>query len=171
VAGEEAVTVDIAKMRDLLAQAKTLRSVGDWSGCDRDMLLLLDLLVAAHDPAPAAAVVTAAERLVVYVAGPVSPSAEGTTAQHYERAKAVAQTVIDAGHAPILPHFFVHLHDCRPRDYEEWMAIDGALLLKCDVLLRMQGASKGADREVTAAIKAGIRVVYSVAELPPLEKP
>jgi hypothetical protein len=113
--------------------------------------------------------VTTAKRLVVYVAGPVSDNAEGTTAAHYVRAKDVAQDVLDAGHAPILPHFFIDLHAVKTRDYETWMAIDMALLLKCDVLLRMQGASKGADREVTAAIKAGIRVVYSVAELPPLE--
>jgi hypothetical protein len=112
---------------------------------------------------------TAAKRLVVYIAGPVSENAEGTTAAHYLNAKDVADAVLDVGHAPLLPHFFIDLHAVKPRDYETWMAIDEALLLKCDVVLRMQGASKGADREVTAAIKAGIRVVYSVAELPPLE--
>ena len=59
-----------------------------------------------------------------------------------------------------VPHFthFEHLID--PKPYEHWLKIDLDWLPLCDVLYRMPGESSGADKEVTAAIKAGIPVVY-----------
>ncbi len=45
------------------------------------------------------------------------------------------------------------------------MEIDFAWLESCDVVLRLDGESSGADREVEHAKNKGIKVVYSFIEL------
>jgi len=69
------------------------------------------------------------------------------------------------GHHPFVPHLF-DLVD--PRDelgYERWMALDLDWLSRCDALVRLPGASPGADREVAAAGRLGIPVLDGVAAL------
>jgi ADP-ribose pyrophosphatase len=41
------------------------------------------------------------------------------------------------------------------------------LLEKCDAVLRIGGASEGADMMVTLARKRGLQVFFSVGEIPP----
>lgn len=64
--------------------------------------------------------------------------------------------------APLLYHF---QHMVHPLTYEEWMEIDFSMLETCDVVLRLDGESSGADREVEYAKEKGIPVVYSIVEL------
>ena len=42
------------------------------------------------------------------------------------------------------------------------------LLEKCDAVLRLEGASKGADNDVKIALEKGLKVYYSLDEIPDL---
>lgn len=50
-------------------------------------------------------------------------------------------------------------------DYEEWLKIALSEVSVCDCLLRVGGASPGADLEVARALEMGKRVYYSLEEL------
>lgn len=43
------------------------------------------------------------------------------------------------------------------------------LLAKCDAVLRIEGASKGADQDVEIAIDLGLKVYYDLNEIPDAE--
>lgn len=94
---------------------------------------------------------------VVYVSGPYSSDPEENTVRAIE----VADVLAKAGYAPIVPHL-AHFWDKQiPGDYEQWMKIDLAHVRKCDILVRIEGESEGADREVELAKELGIPVVFT----------
>jgi nucleoside 2-deoxyribosyltransferase len=101
--------------------------------------------------------------LVVYIAGPLG--SRPAWPANIQRAIDAAQLVINAGHAPVVPHLLTHLDLDIERTYETWMRLDLATLAKCDAVLRIPGDSPGADREVAEAQRLGIPVVHSVADL------
>ena len=73
--------------------------------------------------------------------------------------------MLGAGWAPYIPHLSFYWHTLYPHDYEVWMKLDLSWIERCDVLLRLPGLSKGADREVEHAIKLGVPV-YGSAIVP-----
>lgn len=98
---------------------------------------------------------------VVYVAGPYS----GDTHQHIRKALMAAESLVDAGFVPLVPHLH-HLWDLvSPQPYEYWMQIVTTLLLRTDVVLRIGGHSPGADREVRLARQHGIPVYDDLLDL------
>jgi hypothetical protein len=100
--------------------------------------------------------------LRVYVAAPYTADPEACTAA----AVAAGNALLDAGHAPFVPHLSHYWHTLHgARHYEDWMWIDLAWLAVADVVLRLPGVSPGADREVAEARRLGIRVVHSLAEV------
>jgi hypothetical protein len=102
------------------------------------------------------------EPIVVYLASPYS---QGDPAENVREHILAADTLMRLGyafHAPLLSHF---IHQQHPHAYEEWMALDMVMLARCDILLRLPGESPGADREVAEALRIGIPVAYSFAEL------
>lgn len=67
---------------------------------------------------------------------------------------------MENGLAPYVPHLS-HFQDMMfRRDYEEWMALDFAWIERCDALVRLSGASHGADREVVYAQDLGKLVLF-----------
>ena len=100
----------------------------------------------------------------IYVAGPYS----GPTAEHVEANVGAAldagDRLEDAGIRAFVPHLSHFRHLRRARGYEEWMEIDFAWVRRCDALLRMPGASSGADREVSLALALSLPVFFSEAE-------
>lgn len=71
----------------------------------------------------------------------------------------------DLGYQPIAP-LLSHYVDVRhPASYDRWMEWCLAMVGVCDVVLRLPGASSGADREEATAKALGKPVVYSVDEL------
>lgn len=98
----------------------------------------------------------------IYIAGPYTDDPEACTAA----AIAAGAAVLDAGHAPLVPHlahYWETLHG--PRPYEDWMRIDLAWLAAADAVLRLPGVSAGADREVTLARERGVPVFADLAAL------
>jgi hypothetical protein len=100
--------------------------------------------------------------LLVYIA---SPYTLGNVAENVRRQIDAAHTIMDIGHCPIVPNLSHFMELVRSRPYEDWMARDFAIIKRCDMLLRLPGKSKGADREVDHALSLGLHVVYSMAEL------
>jgi hypothetical protein len=73
--------------------------------------------------------------------------------------------VRELGYVPFVPHLNLLWHFHRPHGSEYWLNYDLEWLAKCDVLLRLPGASVGADLEVEWCIKHRMPVVWSVPEL------
>lgn len=100
--------------------------------------------------------------IVVYIA---SPYTLGDKEQNVVRQIKTANELMNFGFCPVVP-LLTHFQDkYYPRTYEEWMWIDVEKVLRCDVVLRLDGVSHGADREVEYAYKNGIPVVHSIQEL------
>jgi hypothetical protein len=97
----------------------------------------------------------------VYIAGPYT---NGDVAINVRNAILAGQQVFEAGHYPFIPHLTHFWHLICPAPYEQWIAIDLEWLPDCQALIRLPGASSGADNEVQAALDRGISVYYSVEE-------
>lgn len=98
----------------------------------------------------------------VYIAGPYT---QGDTALHVRRAVLTAEQVVAMGHSPYVPHLTMLWHLISPHDIDFWYAHDLEWLEVCDVVLRLEGASAGADAEELAAERHGIPVVHSIEAL------
>jgi len=101
-------------------------------------------------------------RVKVYIAGPYSVGGEMSNT----RAAMIAGDLVHAmGGHPVIPHLSAFRHLVTPRTWEEWMAIDRNDLATCDVLVRLQGESRGAAMEETWARADGCLVYRSVGAL------
>jgi len=101
----------------------------------------------------------------IYIAGPLTGATEAQKAQNVRNAIDAAARLVRYGYAPLVPHLYTYIDNIYPQDYERWMAIDFALLQRCDMVLRLQGESPGADREVEYARSVGIPVVTQIERL------
>ena len=100
----------------------------------------------------------------VYIAAPYTL---GDVAVNVRRAIQAADELIEAGFIPYVPHLTHFWHIVSPKLWDFWLELDLCFLLKCDCVLRLNGESKGADREVEIANKAQIPVYHSVSEIVP----
>jgi uncharacterized protein DUF4406 len=99
--------------------------------------------------------------LRVYVAGPYT---KGDVAVNVRAAILAGQELIEAGHAPFIPHLSHFQHLLAPGPYEQWIALDLVWLEVCEALIRLPGESVGTDAEVDRARKLGISVYPGVVE-------
>lgn len=104
---------------------------------------------------------------VVYIA---SPYTIGDVAVNVKKQIDTADILIGLGYCPIIPLLSHFQHLLHPRPYEDWIKIDNELVLRSDVILRLDGESKGADAEVKLAILNNIPVVFSLEDLESLFK-
>lgn len=97
----------------------------------------------------------------VYVSGPIT---HGDQFRNVRRAIQAASQIIAAGHAPFVPHLTCVWVMCDDPglDYERWIEYDLSWIDVCDCLVRLEGHSPGADREVQYAQEHGIPVYTSV---------
>lgn len=101
--------------------------------------------------------------LLVYIASPYS---HGDREFNVQRQIEASHRLIDWGYLPLAPLVIGHsMEQVRERPYSEWMECCYGWLSRCDVMLRLEGTSKGADMEVAEATRLGIPVVYSIEEL------
>lgn len=101
-------------------------------------------------------------KVKVYIA---SPYTKGDVAVNVKRQIDMADELMTLGYAPFVPLYSHFQHMAHPRPYTDWVEIDLEWVPVCDVLLRLDGESSGADGEVAFALDCGVSVVYSVAEL------
>lgn len=97
--------------------------------------------------------------MLVYVAGPYT---KGDVYVNVRNAILAGNELYDAGHMPFIPHLNHFWHLITPRPEQEWLIWDVVWLLRCDVLLRLPGESKGADQEIEIAKANRIPVFYSM---------
>ncbi len=100
---------------------------------------------------------------LVYLASPYSL---GDQALNVRRQIEVADKLLDMGYIPFVPCLSHFWHFLSPKSYETWLEIDEAILRKCDMVLRLDGFSKGADKEVELALRLGIMVYYDIGDIP-----
>src|SRR5690348_15766763 len=84
----------------------------------------------------------------VYVAGPYT---KGDVAINVHNAIHAADQIHALGYAPYVPHFTHFWHLVSPKPYEKWLELDEVFLTCCDYFVRLEGESKGADREEALA--------------------
>ena len=101
----------------------------------------------------------------IYVAGPYT---NGDVAVNVRNAIMAADTIFSAGFIPFVPHLTHFWHLLAPRDYEDWLRLDLVWLESCDGLVRLEGESAGADREVQRAAELGMPIWFGLASF--LEK-
>jgi hypothetical protein len=101
--------------------------------------------------------------MIVYIASPYTSHADKQSAVDAQ-IDAAGQLLL-AGYEPIAP-LLSHYIDLRyPLPYARWMQWCMALVAVSDAVLRLPGASVGADSEVARAQELGKPVAYSVQEL------
>jgi len=105
------------------------------------------------------------ERIYVYVAGPMRGNGERAHELNCRDAYLVGTMLLNDGYFPFVPHSTILWNVATPMGEEAWMQFCFAWLERCDCLLRLDGYSAGADREVEHAIRLGIPVFYSIRAL------
>jgi len=73
--------------------------------------------------------------------------------------------LLKLGFYPYIPELHHFMHMICPITYDEVMDLDLAWVEMCDCVLRLPGESKGADMEVTHALKMGLEVFYSIDDI------
>lgn len=99
----------------------------------------------------------------VYIAGPYT---KGDVAVNVRNAIHAGDVAAHFGHTPFVPHLSHFWHMQCPREYEFWMDQDMQWLKLCEAVLRLPGESAGADAEVKWAQENGLKIFYSVFDLP-----
>ena len=102
------------------------------------------------------------KKVKVYIA---SPYTIGDTAVNVKRQIDMFHTLRNNGFYPFAPLHSHFLHMFEERGYEDWLEWDFVWLESCNCVLRLDGESSGADREVKHAEELGILVFYSLYEL------
>lgn len=101
-------------------------------------------------------------RTRVFVSGPYS---HGDVETNVRTAIQAADTLLEAGFLPFLPHLSHYWEQVSQKPYETWMEIDFGWLAQCQAVLRLPGHSPGADRECDLAKQLGIPVVTRIEDL------
>ena len=99
--------------------------------------------------------------LRIYVSGPLTTG--GDVAANVRRAVLAGHELLAAGHLPFVPHLCHFADVVLPQPYERWMQFDLHWIEACHCVLRLEGDSRGADREVDRAKQLGIPVYYGLA--------
>ncbi len=118
-----------------------------------------------------------APSLMILIAGPYRSGTGDDPAlmeKNLHFLESVALPLYRAGHIPMIGEWVAlpllrEAGSKRPGDaiYDEILyPIANRLLTKCDAVLRLPGASKGADEDVRLAKERGLPVYQSLAEVP-----
>lgn len=94
--------------------------------------------------------------------------------QNLEKLEAMALPIFRKGHVPMIGEWvalpLLHLAGSKKPGDEVWEEIQypvaHRLLEKCDAVLRISGESKGADNDVKIAKERGLKIFYSIDEIP-----
>ncbi|MWB99615.1 DUF4406 domain-containing protein [Agromyces seonyuensis] len=112
---------------------------------------------------------------IILIAGPYRSGTDGDPeriAANLVRLEAASWPVYDAGHVPMIGEWVglpvIRAADEAGRDPEHDVLYEtaGRLIAHCDGVLRLPGASAGADRDVELARERGIPVYTDAADIP-----
>jgi len=115
--------------------------------------------------------------LMILIAGPYRSGTGDDPermAQNLRALESVALPLYRAGHIPLIGEWLAlpllrEAGSTRPGDaiYDEILyPIANRLIQRCDAVLRLPGASKGADEDVRLATERGLRVFQALREVP-----
>lgn len=115
--------------------------------------------------------------LIVLVAGPYRSGTDGDPAKirrNLRRLERHAFGVYSAGHIPLIGEWVALPLAAQAGSSEVGDAISeqylypvaDRLLARCDAVLRIEGASKGADQDVQIARERGLPVYYKLEDVP-----
>ncbi len=118
--------------------------------------------------------------MLILIAGPYRSGTNDDPVlmqQNLDRLEAVALPLFRLGHIPMIGEWvalpLLKLAGSKKTGdaaYEEILyPVAHRLLMKCDAVLRLEGASKGADEDVRIAKERGLKVYYSLEEVPVAE--
>lgn len=102
------------------------------------------------------------KKFKVYIAGPYT---KGDVGINVRNAMDVCNKLINLGIIPFCPHLMHFQNISYPQSYETWLEYDIEWLKQCDIILRLNGESDGADYEVTVAEHRDMPVFYTIEEL------
>lgn len=94
----------------------------------------------------------------VYIAGPMTNGqGNGYLMDSIHKAIRVYMELVRGGHVPICPQLSVFCEFLCPGvvPYEKWLELDFAHIRDCECVLRIPGASVGADKECAYAMSLG----------------
>lgn len=94
--------------------------------------------------------------------------------QNLDRLESVALPLFRKGHVPMIGEWvalpLIHRAGSNKPGDQAWEEIQypvaHRLLEKCDAVLRLEGASKGADEDVRKAKERGLKVYYKIEDVP-----
>jgi hypothetical protein len=115
--------------------------------------------------------------MMILIAGPYASGTNGDPAlmaQNLKRLEAAAWPIFSAGHVPMIGEWVALpvLASAGASGPTDPLAADvmyptaERLLQHCDAVLRLPGASRGADQDVAIARERGIPVYFSLDEVP-----
>lgn len=107
----------------------------------------------------------AVDRPLLYVAGPMTTS--GNPYDNVRVGALAGQRAFDLGWAPFVPHLSAISAMITGRhDWDEALEYDYAVLRRCDAMLLLPGASRGAEAEERLALHEGIWIFHGLVDLP-----
>ncbi|MBK1896930.1 DUF4406 domain-containing protein [Chryseobacterium paridis] len=97
--------------------------------------------------------------------------------QNLNNLESAALPIFRKGHIPMIGEWvalpLIHLAGSQQLGDEAWQEIQypiaHRLLEKCDAILRLEGASKGADEDVRIAKERGLKIYYNIEDIPNAE--
>ena len=123
--------------------------------------------------------------LLILIAGPYRSGTDGDPARiarNLERLEAASWPIYERGHVPMIGEWVAlpilrvgstdasgseaSLDDAAPIEGDVMYTTAHRLLQHCDAVLRLEGASQGADQDVRIAEARGIPVYRSIDEIP-----
>ena len=115
--------------------------------------------------------------MMILIAGPYRSGTNNDPIliqKNMDRLESHALPLFRKGHIPMIGEWvanpLIHLAGSKEIGDEIFQEIQyptaHRLLTKCDAVLRIEGASKGADQDVEIAKKLGLKVYYSLEEVP-----
>ncbi|RYZ48692.1 MAG: DUF4406 domain-containing protein [Sphingobacteriales bacterium] len=115
--------------------------------------------------------------MLILIAGPYRSGTNDNPElmrQNLDHLESVALPLFRLGHVPMIGEWvalpLLTLAGSKAPGDEAWEQIQypvaHRLLMKCDAVLRLEGASKGADEDVRIARERGLPVYFSLSEVP-----
>lgn len=115
--------------------------------------------------------------MLILIAGPYRSGTNDNPKliqKNLDRLESMALPIFRKGHVPIIGEWIalplMKLAGSKNIGDEVWTEIQyptaHRLLNKCDAVLRIQGASKGADQDVKIAKEKGLKIYYDLKDIP-----